>query len=232
MRAIPFLLVALACSSAEVAAPPRDSDGDGLTDEEEAAPGLDPAAADSDGDGWADGEEVAKNADPLDVDRHPYLGGWPIDACAAAMDPSETGVDPGDVAPPFALRDQFGETVHLYDFCDHVVWLTVCTAAGASCHEPLAPTQETWQLNWADGLMVVWLWVADVQGGPVETGDLAGLAEDHGVTFPMLDDDAYEYSEAFEAYQAPFSILIGRGGVVLDNSGDATHDEALAAATD
>ena len=37
-----------------------DSDGDGLTDAEEAARGLDPRDADSDGDGLADGEELTR----------------------------------------------------------------------------------------------------------------------------------------------------------------------------
>ena len=43
-----------------------DTDGDGLSDEEEAALGTDPTNPDSDGDGISDGEEVAQGTDPLD----------------------------------------------------------------------------------------------------------------------------------------------------------------------
>ncbi len=45
--------------------PPVDSDGDGLSDADEAARGTDPANPDSDGDGVNDGLEVANGTDPL-----------------------------------------------------------------------------------------------------------------------------------------------------------------------
>ncbi len=43
----------------------RDSDGDGLTDDEEAALGTDPLDPDTDGGGASDGDEVAIGTDPL-----------------------------------------------------------------------------------------------------------------------------------------------------------------------
>ncbi len=47
----------------------KDSDGDGLTDEEEAALGTDPFNWDTDGDGLSDGDEVKKyGTDPLNPD--------------------------------------------------------------------------------------------------------------------------------------------------------------------
>lgn len=45
-----------------------DSDGDGLTDEEEAALGTDPDDIDSDDDGYQDGFEILDGTDPLDSD--------------------------------------------------------------------------------------------------------------------------------------------------------------------
>jgi hypothetical protein len=45
-----------------------DTDGDGLSDEEEAAIGTDPTNPDTDGDGLSDGVEVALGTDPLDPD--------------------------------------------------------------------------------------------------------------------------------------------------------------------
>ncbi|MDB4491606.1 lamin tail domain-containing protein [bacterium] len=46
--------------------PDNDTDGDGLTDVEEAALGTSPTQADTDGDGMADGAEVAAGTDPHD----------------------------------------------------------------------------------------------------------------------------------------------------------------------
>jgi Bacterial TSP3 repeat len=52
----------------DLAAELHDSDGDGLTDVEEARLGLDPAKADSDGDGIPDGEDVAPDFAPAKAD--------------------------------------------------------------------------------------------------------------------------------------------------------------------
>ncbi len=51
-----------------------DTDGDGLTDEDEAELGTDPANADSDGDTFSDGDEVAAGTDPLDPLDFPAPG--------------------------------------------------------------------------------------------------------------------------------------------------------------
>jgi hypothetical protein len=99
-----------------------DSDGDGLSDGDEVnLYGTDPSSADSDGDGYEDGEEVESFTDPLTEADHPYLGGWPIDACR--MDVIPTGNDVGDIAENFTLLDQFGEYVRFHDFCNHTIFL-------------------------------------------------------------------------------------------------------------
>ncbi len=51
--------------TATAADPTADDDGDGLTNEEEAALGTDPAHADSDGDGVSDNDEFTRGTDPL-----------------------------------------------------------------------------------------------------------------------------------------------------------------------
>jgi YD repeat-containing protein len=50
-----------------------DSDGDGLTDEEERRLGTNPFNADTDGDGYPDGLEVALGSDPLDARSIPDI---------------------------------------------------------------------------------------------------------------------------------------------------------------
>ena len=52
---------------------PLDSDGDGLTDEEEMRLGTDPLNPDTDGDGFPDGLEVALGSNPLDANSIPDL---------------------------------------------------------------------------------------------------------------------------------------------------------------
>ena len=98
-----------------------DADGDGLLTSEEAELGTNPAVADSDEDGWNDGDEAAQHTDPLDDTDQPYQGGWQIDACRSEVEPTGNAV--GEIANDFALLDQFGDTVHLHDFCNRVVWM-------------------------------------------------------------------------------------------------------------
>lgn len=107
-----------------------DSDGDGLSDGDEVnVYGTDPNNADSDGDGYWDGEEVESHTDPLTEADHPYLGGWPIDACRREIIPTgPTGTNPtgyqvGDIAENFSLLDQYGEYVRFHDFCDHAIFM-------------------------------------------------------------------------------------------------------------
>lgn len=96
-----------------------DGDGDGLVDSQETEVGSDPGNPDSDADGFTDGVEYDSHTSPVDDADKPYQEGWQIDACR--HDIESTGVEEGDIAADFALPDQFGETVHLHDFCDQVV---------------------------------------------------------------------------------------------------------------
>lgn len=101
--------------------PNLDSDGDGLTDAEEATLGTDPQVADTDLDGWDDGDEVDGHTDPNSATDHPYTGGWAMGACRDDLVASGNGV--GQVTADFALLDQHGDTVRLHDFCDREVLL-------------------------------------------------------------------------------------------------------------
>lgn len=121
-----FAAILLAgCEAAEVDLPlghQMDSDGDGVSDADEWEAGSDPDDDDSDGDEWTDGEEFDVGTDPTDPDDHPYTGGYPIDgACRDAVE--ATGNEEGQVTDDFALVDQFGEDVHLHDFCGKAVLL-------------------------------------------------------------------------------------------------------------
>jgi len=75
---------------------PVDTDGDGLTDEEEAALGTDSTLPDTDGDGFDDGTEVAEGTDPVDPTDFPstpiLCGNGDIDA-GEECDGTNFGVD-------------------------------------------------------------------------------------------------------------------------------------------
>jgi hypothetical protein len=75
----------------ENAAPePVDTDQDGLTDDEEAEIGTDPASYDTDGDGVADGGEVNAGTDPLntDTDGDGYTNREELDVQSDPLDPA------------------------------------------------------------------------------------------------------------------------------------------------
>lgn len=67
------------------------------------------------------------NAEVGTIEEMPdaYEGGWLKDQdCPARLaEESDFGNDRGDTPPDFALMDQYGETVHLHDFCARVVLL-------------------------------------------------------------------------------------------------------------
>ncbi len=100
-----------------------DVDGDGLDGCAEEALGTDPDAADTDGDGLSDGEEADCVSDPLDGEEVCYACGWAHD------DPGDlvsTGASVGDVVANMEFSDVCEETIHMWDFVGeyHILWLT------------------------------------------------------------------------------------------------------------
>ncbi|NJE75894.1 calcium-binding protein [Thermococcus sp. ES12] len=79
-------------NSAANANPPLDSDGDGLTDQEELKLGTNPALPDTDGDGLSDGLEVRLGSDPLMVDSD-WEGLNDGDEIAFGTDPNNPDTD-------------------------------------------------------------------------------------------------------------------------------------------
>ncbi len=89
------------------AAAPNDGDGDGLTDDQEAAAGTDPTVADSDGDALTDGDEVnTYGTDPVntDTDGDRVLDG---DEVSQGSDPLDPGSVPVVVTPGDSDGDGF-----------------------------------------------------------------------------------------------------------------------------
>ena len=87
---------------------PADTDGDGLTDDEEAALGTDPNNPDTDGDGVSDGDEVANGTDPLAAPPAPEIevrGKSDIYiADGDTMPQEDDGTDLGIMAPGLSTK--------------------------------------------------------------------------------------------------------------------------------
>jgi thiol-disulfide isomerase/thioredoxin len=152
----------------DVSDEPVDSDGDGLTDEEELALGLDPQLADTDGDGlddkseiddgldalsvdtdgdgYLDGDEVAEGSDPLDDASWIYTGGWPYVSDKSAIEPGTSSVaTEGERIMAYATQDQFDDTVDLYDFHNDDGKLIILDVSAQWC----PPCQDV--AAWLDG---------------------------------------------------------------------------------
>lgn len=116
MRALLFTALLMGCGPSD-----EDTDGDGLSDAEEADLGTDPNAVDSDGDGYEDGHEVSEGTDPTDPDDGIYTGGWPYQPDKGSWeDPGLFGaLGIGDTMGSFSGTDQHGDTVELYDLFGH-----------------------------------------------------------------------------------------------------------------
>jgi thiol-disulfide isomerase/thioredoxin len=97
-----------------------DSDQDGVSDSDEVHMGADPLSTDSDGDGYSDGDEIAQHSNPIDADDGIYKGGWPFNPNKGDLDDKgfETAAA-GDQIGHFIGDDQYGQAVDLYDFAGH-----------------------------------------------------------------------------------------------------------------
>lgn len=87
--------VTLVFVTAQTEPEPIDTDGDGVTDEEEAVLGTDPTDPDSDDDGVQDGGEVNAGTDPLnpDTDGDGFLENEELDRQTDPLDPNSFPVN-------------------------------------------------------------------------------------------------------------------------------------------
>lgn len=166
----------------EDSSPPADTDGDGLTDEEEAdlgldptsadtdldgvddgvevADGLDPLSPDTDGDGYLDGDELLEGTDPTDPESTIFAGGWPYYAGKDALGTGTTKAAVGQRMLRYAAVDQFGESYDLYNLYNEDGKYVVVDLSAEWCTpcQELAlwlehdPDYAKWDLRWPDVL--------------------------------------------------------------------------------
>jgi len=193
-----------------------DTDGDGLTDGEEAAAGTDPLNADTDGDGTSDADELSAGSDPLDSASKPYIGGWPIDDCRAEVEGTAASSNTvGQVVSEFELMDQYGDTLRLYDFCDHAVLLVVSAEWCGPCQAYRSNQQDFWDAYHEDGLMIVDLLGENVSGNPPTQATLASWAAGHDFAVVADPNWTESFTGNFVTGAIPAVSLLAPGAVAV-----------------
>lgn len=186
-----------ACTGSPLPDEDIDSDGDGLTDSDEAELGTDPDAVDTDGDGHEDGEESSAGTNPLNQYLHPYIGGYDLNDFDVAdlPEPSEPSVEirldffnrwnayaAGDVPQNFRMIDQYGDTVDLYSFFGKHIMLAVGAEWCGPCIAAASQAQAEQDALADDGVQIIEIVVQDAAGDPADLATGARWAERHGLT--------------------------------------------------
>ena len=206
-----------------------DSDGDGVSDEEEAALGTDPESDDTDLDGWTDGEELERNTDPVDGSDKPYEGGWPIGDCRDSVQ-ADGSLSQGGIAPNFELIDTYGDTVALHDFCHMAVLVVTGAEWCGPCQAYRTDMAQHYDAYFARGLMVIDFLGENASGGEPTEEDLIRWADGH--PYAVLGDPGWAVSnQGYVSGGIPAMSLLGPGAEVLSLNGappsGAQIEEAL-----
>ena len=117
----------------------KDTDGDGLTDKEEAEKGTDPTKADTDGDGVTDKEEVEKGTDPKDPNSKPESPATPDTKAPAKPEVKTDLTGKAGTKDPVEVTAEPGSKVELFDKDGNKIGEGV---AGKDGKATITPTKE------------------------------------------------------------------------------------------
>ena len=189
---------------------PIDTDGDGLTDEEEAVLGTDPTLVDTDNDNYWDSWEVNEGTDPLDPESRIYIGYWPYNPNKDELEQGTwagANTNVGTPLPRAEFLDQNNQLVDLYDLgannkyqvldtsaqwcgpCHNVAdWLAGANNSNTAGLQQQYPTVRdkvhTYKIMWITFI------VENQSGGPPTLSDSTSWASQHPDPYiPVLVDD-------------------------------------------
>ena len=155
-------------------------------------------------------DDIDQDCDGSDLT--PYTGGWVPRPCAT--DPvasSNPPFDEGDVVSDFGYHDSYGDPVRLYDFCDTVVIVFIGAMWSGPDLQRIVEAQALYSQFEEDGLMVLSLWVYNVESEIPTTSELVSLRNDFGLTFPVLAADPDQAVDDYALYYFPTVLLLNAG---------------------
>lgn len=156
-------------------------------------------------------------------------GGWPKYPCGGEV--VATGWARGDVPEDFVFPDQYGEAVHLYDFCNQVVLLSFDAMWNGAAFPEAADLQSLTRSHDAGAFMAIEMMAENQDSDPAVGADVVAWADDNGLTFPVLAVGGFDLLESYadgSAVGIPYRVLLGPGLVIVDPGG-AIGDEDVEA---
>lgn len=213
-----------------------DTDGDGLTDDEEADLGTDPTLADTDGDGVTDPQELEDGTNPTYKWSYRYeYGDYRIGDCPVAPDEANAGhsgtavteyngqtytrdaYQNGDIMEDFIFQDEWGQDVHLYSFCGQTVIMTISAVWCGPCQSAARKMPGT-QAKY-EGFTFIEVLYQNARGRDVDAEDLTEWRTEFEmdgipVVGPITEGQEYVGPLEGDGY-IPTSIVIGPDMTVL-----------------
>jgi len=126
------------------------------------------------------------------------------------VDPDSLGVDVGDVAKDFQLRDLDNNLVKLSDFKGKKVFLNFWASWCAPCKEEMPDMQKLYE-EYSDEVEVI---AVNVTGSEVKRSNVDEFVDEYNFTYTILLDDNNSVSNEYLASQLPTSYFINSKGIV------------------
>ena len=171
-----------------------DTDGDGLNDYEEVNLNLDPLDDDSDDDGFSDGDEIADDTDPTNPMSYVRStdGTWP-DLTKYVDDSTPTGWGVGDRFKRYTLTDQYGNEVDTYQFWGNVVLADFSAGWCGPCRTVARTAEDEYRAHADEGFIIIHFMTDDnSRDGTLSDPEFTkSWANDFALTFPVFNFDPH-----------------------------------------
>lgn len=123
------------------------------------------------------------------------------------------GLEKGNLAPDFELRQLGGDKVKLSDFRGKKVivnlWATWCPP----CRAEIPDMQRFYEANKANGVVILGVNLTATETKPE---DVEKFVQAYGMTFPVLLDGEKQVSDVYKAISIPTSFIIDSQGVIRE----------------